>query len=65
MFIGVTYLHCIFVVKLYKIQSTKWWNSNYVVGIERHAFFIIKASCRNIELRVKCSYVFNTVPYGI
>ena len=28
-------------------------------------FFLIKAFGRNIELRVKLSYVFNIVPYGI
>ena len=28
-------------------------------------FFLIKAFGRNIESRVKLSYVFNIVPYGI
>ena len=45
--------------------STKWWNRDYVVDIEVHVFFLIKAFGRNIELRVKLSYVFYIVPYGI
>ena len=37
----------------------------YVVDIEVYVFFLKKAFGRNIELRVKLSYVFNIVPYGI
>ena len=37
---------------------------DYVVDIEVHVF-LIKAFGRNIELRVKLSYVFNIVSYGI
>ena len=33
--------------------STKWWNRDYVVDIEVHVFFLIKAFGRNIEFRVK------------
>ena len=39
--------------------STKWWYRDYVVAIEVHGFFLIKAFGRNIELRVKLSYVLN------
>ena len=40
-------------------------NRDYVVDIEVHVFFLIKAFGLNIELRVKLSYVFNIVPYEI
>ena len=42
-----------------------WWNRDYVVDIEVHVFFLIKAFGRNIKLSFKLSYVFNIVPYGI
>ena len=47
------------------MSTTRWWNRDYVVDIEVHVFFLIKAFGRNIELRVKLSYVFNILPYGI
>ena len=46
------------------MSTTRWWNRDYVVEIEVF-FFLIKAFGQNIELRVKLSYVFNVVPYGI
>ena len=46
------------------MSITGWWNRDYVVDIEVHVF-LIKAFGRNIELRVKLSYVLNIVPYGI
>ena len=44
------------------MSTSRWWNSNYVVDIEVHVFLSFG---RNIKLRVKLSYVFNIVPYGI
>ena len=44
--------------------NTKWWNRDCVVDIEVHVF-LDKAFGGNIEFRVKLSYVFNIVPYGI
>ena len=46
------------------MSTTRWWNRDYVVDIEV-CVFLDKAFGRNIELRVKLSYVFNIVPYGI
>ena len=40
------------------MSTTRWWNRDYVVDIEVHVFL-------DIELRVKLSYAFNIVPYGI
>ena len=34
------------------MSTTRWWNRDYVVDIEVHVFFLIKAFGRNIELRV-------------
>ena len=46
------------------MSTTRWWNRDYVVEIEVFVF-LDKGLGRNIELRVKLSYVFNIVPYGI
>ena len=46
------------------MSTTRWWNRDYVVDIEVHVF-LDKGLGRNIELRVKLSYVFNIVSYGI
>ena len=53
-----------FMLNVKQVQTGGSWIIDYVVDIEVHAFFI-KAFCRNIELRVKLSYVFHSVPYGI
>ena len=46
------------------MSTTRWWKRDYVDEIEVQVF-LINAFVLNIELRVKLSYVFNIVPYGI
>ena len=40
------------------VTNTKWWIRDYVVDIEVHVFFLKKTFGRDIELRIKLSYVF-------
>ena len=60
-----TILYLLLSICLRIATNTRWMNRDYVVDIEVHVFFLIKAFGRNIELRVKLSSVFNIVPYEI